>query len=306
MTVNFPRQCLRRLQDLAEPWRARGRIQLLSDPACPDTQRKVLVLDEFHKNSRDLDGDGLPDASHGEIIARCLESKGYVTSRIQLKALNPSHTLLPRDVMSRSLAAFAQSVQAGEVQHRPGDIVNLSFHTGPDSLTFGDAAVLLSLPGLNAANLKANQGEIERRVDLLGTPLNAPEPLRVARTTQNAIRQLQAVGLTVVTSAGNDGPDKFKLGFLAADHQLSATTRSGHPLSWSASHSLTTPAQGAYIHRPAPDGLDVDGDGRADFQLPTRPGLPVQATQGSSFCVLDFLPRAYPSTRRTFTLNDPA
>lgn len=301
MSVSFPRQCLRRLQDLTEPWRAAGRIRLLSDPPCPDSQRKVLVLDEFQRNTRDLDGDGQPDAAHGEIIARCLESKGYVTSRVQLKALDPSHSFFPRDAMSRSLAAFAQAVHGGELQHRAGDVVNLSFHTGPDTVTFAEAGQLLNLPQLNAANLKDHRAEIQQRIDQLGTPLNAPEPLRVARMTQSAIRQLQKDGLTVVTSAGNDGPDRFKLGFLAADHQLSATTRSGRPLSWAASHSLTTPATGAYIHQQFLHGLDVDGDGKVDFPLPFGRGLPVQATQGSSFCVLDFLPRAYPSQRQTVT-----
>lgn len=235
-------------------------VKVLSAPDHPDpSKRNALVLDYFDNRAT-----ALHQESHGEFI-----DKGLRTDNFNVFTATPGNEELAGTSghadFGRLFDAVNAKVDSGELPLKQGDIVTASFGDiakkdgnggvkGGDP-TFKEASDLLKM-NLNPSNIKENTPEIIRRLGLVAdgkdpqsglptpTDANKMEQARFALHTDEAIKKLQEKGISVVHAAGNDGPEKVSLGFLAAKFRLSSNRPDGQPDAFSAHDDATKPANG--------------------------------------------------------------
>ncbi|MGE0487590.1 MAG: hypothetical protein AB7S38_00095 [Vulcanimicrobiota bacterium] len=213
------------------------------------------MLDRFNNKEVDIDGDKKADAAHGEVIARGLENEGFGVERIQQQGQT-----------GNNLSNLADSFEDGSRDFRKGDVVNVSSGRADDP-TFKELSGMVGFP-VTPENLASQRGQIFDALKKLPPDARTQDWLK----TNEAIGRLQGQGLEVVHAAGNAGPDRVSVGFLNANHQLSATDARGQVQPWSADSSVTRPAQGVHPVSEVKDangkvtGFDVGRDGTVDFK----------------------------------------
>ena len=202
----------------------------------------VAFLDNFTKDwpAASLDGDN-PNGkiSHGEFSAMSAEQNGFNAVRLELT------TDRAKDIdFAKTLDDVGKAIDDGKLPLGKGDVLNIS--AGNNDPTFDEASKTLGFK-VTPENLKEMRPKIlERLGELANDPSQSDkdrERFKRVVDTNAAIDRMQARGVEVMQSAGNEGPTKFSWDFMNAKHQLSAVTPDGTPEKFSANHSLATPTQ---------------------------------------------------------------
>ncbi|MCA9793412.1 MAG: hypothetical protein KC910_16495 [Candidatus Eremiobacteraeota bacterium] len=234
-----------------------------AEPRKDSDPRKVFVLDRFNDKEVDIDGDKKADAAHGEVIARGLQNEGFDVDRVQQTGQ-----------VGSDLSNLADSFDNGSRSFRQGDVVNVSSGRADDP-TFKELSGIVGFP-VTPDNIASQRGQIFDALKKQPPDSRTQDWLK----TNDAIERMQGKGLEVVHAAGNAGPDRVSVGFLNANHQLSATDARGQVQPWSANSSVTKPAQGIQPISEVKDangnvtGFDVGRDGTVDFKANEVSGGP--------------------------------
>lgn len=209
----------------------------------------VAYLDNFTKDwpAANLDGEKNENAkiSHGEFSAMAAEKNGFNALRLELS------TNRAKDIdFAKAIDDVGKAIDDGKLPLGKGDVLNIS--AGNNDPTFAEASKILGFQ-VTPENLKEMRPKILERLDQLSKDPNQTdkdrERFKRVVDTNAAIDRMQARGIEVMQSAGNEGPGKFSWDFMNAKHQLSAVKPDGTPESFSANHSLSTPTQANFdIH----------------------------------------------------------
>ncbi|MBX9569049.1 MAG: hypothetical protein K2X77_09145 [Candidatus Obscuribacterales bacterium] len=209
----------------------------------------VAYMDNFTKGwpAVSLDGDKNEDAkiSHGEFSAMIAEKNGFNALRLELT------TNRAKDIdFAKAIDDVGKAIDDGKLPLGKGDVLNIS--AGNNDPTFAEASKILGFQ-VTPENLKEMRPKVLERLDQLSKDPNQTdkdrERFKRVVDTNAAIDRMQARGVEVMQSAGNEGPNKFSWDFMNAKHQLSAAKADGTPEKFSANHSLTTPTQANFdIH----------------------------------------------------------
>lgn len=240
----------------AGPWRhppltaadAVSRLCAASEP--------VLVVDNFVSEKTapviDVDGDGIPDAEHGDVIEALYRAAGFRVERFDLRGRRdlPSVAEAFEEIASRA-AAGRWRLAAVNLSH----VVEVRWE--------GLSADLGRIPAVTPANIGARRGELFAAVAAL-----------MARNDSNgfgdlghATRRLESLGVPVFVAAGNQTAEKVNLlGLLPGVVSVGALNRRGEKAAFSADSSLVGAwAKGEYAFRRVPSGVDIDGDDVPEF-----------------------------------------
>jgi Subtilase family len=211
-------------------------IDLCNHFACPlfgRTQARLArfaVVDSFGSPSVDIDGDGEPDLSHGEVVCRFI------------KAQNPFVEILKFNAMSnyQIIEAFGQISAMGNI-----DAVNLSK---------GFLIPIVVEASLQCKGLAEQREILAKRLQAYKSPL------------VKAIEQLCRKGIPVYIAAGNNGPKSLNINSLAEGSiNVSATDKHGNRESYCTDNPFVNRwEQGTYPIRKVPGGFDITGYGKAD------------------------------------------
>lgn len=203
-----------------------------------DKKPTAAFIDDF---AGGVGGDFGKELLHGQVSMAAAEKAGFNTIGLQMKN---SGEATEAD-FSRQINGVADKIKDGTFPLGKGDVLNISM--GNLDPTFDQASKFLGFP-VTAENLAGQKENILKRMGEIAkddsrTPEDRETAARVLRTNE-AIDRVQASGVEVIHSAGNDGPDRFSWDFMNAKTQLSSNKPTGKADGSSASHSLTTKGDG--------------------------------------------------------------
>lgn len=249
----------------------------------------IVVIDQTSASSSgiDLDGDGVRDRSHGEVVNDFIRS--------QIPNANISNVEIP-NYEPATLTGLFNSVSAQVDQGQRVDAVNFS------QQTFNSIRELAQVTGLPLNNDNLAQFKPQIKATLRQYAQNpAAAPAGAERFTQwlstiDAMEGLASRGVPVYVAAGNDGPDQINM-FALADGAVVVGARdaNGNRTSYTADNSLVTRAavgdnaitplvngQGAFV------GVDYTGDrivnaGVSQLTTGGPPRDPNRQVTGTSF-----------------------
>jgi hypothetical protein len=215
-------------------------------------KRTIAFLDNFDPS------DALPILGtcrfpHGESSATAAEQNGYNVLRLQpnYKAMRWHYS----SDYSKPLTAIYENTISGNLKLRHGDVLNISM---------GQPFVgLMGQPSIAEANdflhpktaiTRENLNDRSERAEILAamkarmqdpeTPQDMRERLRQVVETNQIVDKIQRqLGVDVVVSAGNKGPDRFSWDFLTAKQRLGSTDASGNQVESSATGSSKSQGQ---------------------------------------------------------------
>jgi len=203
-----------------------------------DKKPTAAFIDTF---STGVGGEFGKEIQHGVVSMAAAEKAGFNTISLEMQNSGKGADI----DFSRQINGVADKIKDGTLPLGKGDVLNISM--GNLDPTFADASKFLGFP-VTAENLAGQKDNILERMGEISKDSNkSPDERetadRVLRTNQ-AIERVQAAGVEVVHSAGNDGPNRFSWDFMNAKTQLSSNKPSGKAADASASHSLTTNGDG--------------------------------------------------------------
>lgn len=249
--------------------------------------RPILVVDEFTLEGRpayvayprgsattDFDGDNREDGAHGDLVIATCRNTGKRCTAFNIPG-EPDGDEIPR-IYENLLAA----IKSGTVAMPSA--INLSARL---LLEMNDVNKLALPRPITPANVGAERWNILRA--LLKDPGAESFYLRL----YNVFTELNRLGVPLVTVAGNDGiAENFNFySLMPGAITVGALDKAGRRASYSNDNTLVSVYRyGDLDGYSTRDGIDLNADGRAEFQwwqLSGRPanGLKTLALRGTSF-----------------------
>ena len=225
----------------------------------------VLVVDTFGAEyadqfNIDIDGDGTYDMLHGDFVARLAELNGQATVREGASVRGPMGMTIYPAKLAEILNRYADKIERGEAR-----ISWVNFSQGFTS-EFKDLNRLLGYRNvINDKNVDQYAGQI--LAALYAKKTQAPLKALAA-----AIERITRLGIPVVAAAANDGYNAVNIySLFPGVISVGALDLAGRSAWYSADNSLVSIwRRGSVVAMAAPGGIDLNGDGSADFSLPTR------------------------------------
>lgn len=214
-------------------------------------QAQVAIVDNFTEKDFDVDGDGVADLSHGQMMERYIQAYHPQTTFQRFEM--PYSGQQNGDVFLRHLKTLSQQVASG----KQFDGLNLSL--GEEipftTLSFESGKPLTpeDLPQIKKSLVKI----------LTNTPgSNSPE----LQTITHHLTQLAQRGVPPYVGAGNKGSGYFNLVGLADDIiHVGATDAQGQKTPYSHDHPLVNRfEQGSFTIHQGVGGFDINEDGTPD------------------------------------------
>lgn len=215
----------------------------------------VVVIDHFVSGGKvrpymDVDGDGVPEAAHGEVVAALYEARGRRVLRLDLGGDNSLEKVAELLVVVFRWARAGRRVAA----------VNVSQNV---DVTLEAVNRDLGLSGVDAASIGPRRSEVLAAM----VQLMREQGAGGLDALVSAARALAASGVPIFFSAGNQGAGKVNLlGLLPGVVSVGALARGGEKAGFSADNSLVELwASGEHVARRVAGGVDLNRDGRGDF-----------------------------------------
>lgn len=220
------------------------RVKFGNRPTAEPVRPHAVFLDSYSKKELDIDGDGVPDVSHGTLMERIALSQC------------PSLEVSSFDVMSQgsdylhlNLGAALNSLRQFVREGVNVDGVNISL------------ASEASLPKPDEGNLLKNRNQFFN-----GFITHNPDLLPVL----TGIRELINRSIPVYVAAGNSGqqPRLYNVfNLVEGSTNVAATDAKGKMAPYSTNNSLTNCyEQGSMAVIKVKGGYDITGDGKADIR----------------------------------------
>jgi hypothetical protein len=234
-------------------------------------ERKALVVDVFAVPDKtasdyerespvmDIDGDGIPDVSHGDLVAAAMAATGkdYVAYNIPERLPLVQTVEVFEDVIAK--------IESGAIA-KPSHI---NYSSG-FFLTFEYLNTINPALQVTPENAGLKRDAILQTLTRQGAYRTVMAPL------ERLFRTLDAMGIKIVTGSGNDfSADMFNvLSVLPGTFTGGALDRDGvRSAPYSNTNTLNDfERYGEIFTRSVPGGIDIDGDGAPDFTPPALSG----------------------------------
>ncbi|MFA6028224.1 MAG: hypothetical protein WC969_00085 [Elusimicrobiota bacterium] len=217
----------------------------------------VLVLDNFAAGTdavspyMDVDGDGKPDAGHGEVVSAIYKASGKKTRPLNMGGDGSIEHLVAL------LGPVAARLEKGSLAL---SAINVSQCV---DVPLSDVQKDLGLP-YGSEQFLAHRAEVDAAIAKLMNEKGSPHYGKLSRIAARIAKK----GVPIYLAAGNQGPGKVNLlGFLPGTVSVGSIGRDGRKAASSADNGLTSVWRpGEYAFRRTADGnVDVNGDGLGDF-----------------------------------------
>lgn len=224
-----------------------------------NSHKTVAIVDNFEAITEDIDGDGIPDVSHGEVVENFLRSANPDVEVIRYDVSENKKTKGgSAKKIKKSFEDIAKRIKNGEKI----DGVNLSM---------GNTEKISTLNRWIKG--KINNNNIDKKEDAIRDSLYWK--MNGIESTLESIEKVTAEGVPVYTGAGNDGAEYYNtFGLAKGVTQVGSTTQSGNPYLNSGDNSdVKRWEQGVYNVKAIQDksgkvlGYDYTGDGKIDLSV---------------------------------------
>jgi hypothetical protein len=211
-------------------------IKIIGKPNHFDQNKPtVAVLDDFTEEKEKAGGKAIEN--HGEISAKAAEANGFNVYRIQTNDAAG---------YGKQMQAIDAKIKSGELPLGKGDAVNVSLGQ-PNDLPIKGTTDFFGAASTNDT-LAQNKDKL---LDGIRAKSNDKDPKNadMAKTfgdvtkSNDAIKDMQDRGITVLHAAGNEGTGLFSAHFLNAT-ELNSTKPNGQADNFSADHNLTVRGDG--------------------------------------------------------------
>lgn len=243
----------------------------------------VAVIDNFKAKSMDIDGDFIPDLSHGKVVNTVIKGNYKKANIIAFDVATKGadgKIFISTKKLGNAFKNIANRIDKGERI----DSVNVSLGGSVNIKTMGNAIG----KDLTRGNILENRGSIR---NILKNPdkkfFPNPKTVKWFREVDTALTNIERVtqkGVKVYISGGNDGPHEFNLFNLAKGTvNVGATDALGTKMGYTADSKLINRfAQGTKSITPVYkknilEGYDLTGKGKVD--------IPVNKTSGENSIV---------------------
>jgi hypothetical protein len=243
----------------------------------PSTKKSsIIVLDSFQSKTSDIDGDGVGDVSHGEFVSRLLKAKtnnGFNITQLEL-GNNPTAAFKNVTAQLKKGAAVAGinlsnslnvpwvTPQGKKMTDQSGN--DITVNPSPENLATavypGDSAKQQAFiergnsTGYSAQDKKDMKAYFEKTY------------YTVIPAYKEMLGEAARRGIPVTVSAGNEPNRLNPYTLFEPSVSVGSLGRGGAPSSYSS--KLSSPdgaALGEVNHGRTAGGIDVTGDGQADF-----------------------------------------
>lgn len=245
----------------------------------------IVFVDHVLQDSQgsvDIDKDGIPDISHGALVAMVYMRRKPSSRVTLLHSEAPASSMVSGDSIRTGCETRVRSFEKVADALRQGQKVDgVNFSIATANTTLADLAEVTGLP-LSPRNAHRYREAIRERLFHLADQVKAGAPLndkahRFGCYAQ-VIRSMEALGrwgVPVHVAAGNEGPGHLNLYSLAKNAvTVGATNAKGEKTAYTADSShnpfVTEFAQGDFNVRPIQRngkvvGYDVTGSGKVDI-----------------------------------------
>lgn len=214
----------------------------------------ALLLDIFDSKGTTRN---VADTSHGGILSAGFNALGFNVIRANLTpGGDMKHT--EKSDFTESMARAANYIEANRDKFPPGSFLNTSFGNNKEpgvkdsgDLTFKQLSKMLGMD-VNAGNMKEKTDEVLRRLALVSegrNPVSEEVDAKISKRdreiagaavrTNAQIDRIQKMGVEVIHSAGNDGPDRVDINFLRGTQLRADAPHGDKPLKFSGVGSHT-------------------------------------------------------------------
>lgn len=213
----------------------------------------AMVLDTFDGSGSDR---GVADISHGGFLSRAFNALGFNIVRGNVPEPRPMRHADLAD-FSGTMQRAANYIEANRDQFPPGSFLNTSFGNnvardergrpirGTGDLTWSELSKMVGMQ-VNAGNIRQSTDEVLRRLGQISEGRNPvtgqPDSKITARDreiagaavrTNQQVERIQAMGVEVIHSAGNDGAGRIDINFLRATNLRADAPRGPQALKFS-------------------------------------------------------------------------
>ncbi len=201
----------------------------------------------------DIDGDGIPELFHGELVEALARQSGHKTERMNMEG----SLSLPE--LAEFLEPLVKDIESGRKRYSR---INIS-QENPLRLSAFKADLFpddASFPEIDASNIETYMGRIFEK-------LWTDRPDLKIQELHEIFARLEKAGVPVVVAGGNFGPSFVNLfSMMPGVLTVGSLDHKGHKLHTSANNSLVRHwALGVVVPKRVQDGIDIDGDQKADF-----------------------------------------
>lgn len=201
----------------------------------------------------DVDGDGVPELFHGELVEAIAKQSGHKTERLNMEG----SLSLPE--LAEFLEPVIQDLESGKKRYSR---INIS-QENPLRLAAFKADLFPddpSFPEITASNIDQHKGRIFEK-------LWTDRPDLKIKELHEIFARLEKAGVPVVVAGGNFGPSFVNLfSMMPGVLTVGSLDHKGSRLHTSANNSLVRHwVLGVVVPKASGDGVDIDSDGKSDF-----------------------------------------
>lgn len=223
-------------------------------------KKNVAIVDEFKTKTIDLDGDNVPDISHGHLVETYLKASNpnVKVDRFQVDYNDPKKQNFNNKDVLNAFEKVYQKIENGEKY----DAVNLSMGSNYDISNLQKTVN----KGINNKNINQFKPQIKDYVSK-----NLPE----VNKNISSLEKITSKGVPVYVSAGNDKASHYNLlGLANGTKAVGSSDHKGNVSGFSANNNdISNFEKGEYFLRTTKDsngninGMDVNNDGKPDIPV---------------------------------------
>jgi hypothetical protein len=252
----------------------------------PGQGKVVAVIDDFNTRLFDLDQDGTPDLTHGEVILRQLKSHlpgttflkldiGNVAGRDLYKRLEDGSIDSPQErnrLLHENMETIFEQLNRRLDEGERLDAVNLSLGSVYDieMMTLQTVSEVTQVP-LSKENAPQKLGEVRQQLFNLAKHPHQEERQAYYASYVPLLKGIEGLtkrGVPVYVPSGNQPDEVNPFGLARGAIQVGARDKEGELLPFSANHGMVQRfARGTFSARPVEGGYDLTGNGQAEVSF---------------------------------------
>lgn len=221
-------------------------------------KKNVAIIDEFQTKTIDLDADGTPDISHGDLVEAYLKATNpnVKTEKFPITYQDPGKGTINKDDVFKAFDNISTKIQKGE----KFDAVNFSVGSG---LNINDLSKKINNK-MTKDNISTFKPQIKDYVSK-NLPNVNKDIAKIEKVTDK--------GVPVYIAAGNDKESHYNLyGLAKGTKSIGATDYTGKVANFSANNQdVSKYEKGTYVPRITSNnkgkitGVDINNDGKKDL-----------------------------------------
>lgn len=221
------------------------RVAISPDKITALEPARIAVIDNFDKKIVDIDADGTPDISHGDLVERYIKTQNPDAIITRVEIPTDANNQFDIDIYTKKMNELADRIAAGEKI----DAVNVSLASEID---------LAGHPSVSPANIKDYKHKV--RYDLINkVDASSSEANQTFKGCVEATERVSSQGVPVYIAAGNNSETSYNLfGIAEGTTQVGTIDVAGDTI-LARNSDVARYEQGEYFTGPIYD-YDASGD----------------------------------------------